>query len=456
MNFEPNKFVQEESATLELKREPPTHNQIAKTVVAFANRLGGKLIIGIEDSGVVVGLAEETAHGLLESLGESIFRACTPTILPNIYTQRFNDRPVVVVEVAEGMQKPYYLTAEGSTKGCYIRVGRSTIRTDLPTIENLKWQSRGRSMDEQPLFQAALKDLDQSGILKLFKSKGYHEQQEFQRLSALREFKFVYDEQHKSYPTVGAVLLFGQNPQQFFPEATILLSEFKNDVGREIISSIECTGTLFDQIEKAYQFVIGHLPRAMIFKDQAKREDRSEVPEIAIREALINCVAHRDYSINGSIKIAIFPSRLEFFSPGNFPGLLSVRELESGISYIRNHVICRVLREAGYVEKLGTGFQTIFSSYRKANLLTPSVIEGDGYIKYILPRTRKAQLPQINSLEGQILELIQRRGEISTRDIVSSLKISRATVGRVLNKLVLSKKIIRFGHGSSVRYSRLT
>lgn len=99
-----------------------------------------------------------------------------------------------------------------------------------------------------------------------------------------------------------------------------------------------------------------------------------------------NALVHRNYQIPAPCKIAIYADRVEVFSPGNFPGPIQTNNLELGITYIRNPVLCHIFREAGYIEKLGSGFITLFSEYRRAQLPTPSVIEGNGFVKCILPR----------------------------------------------------------------------
>ena len=107
------------------------------------------------------------------------------------------------------------------------------------------------------------------------------------------------------------------------------------------------------------------------------------------REALLNAIVHRNYHIKAPIKIAIYENRVEIFSPGQFPGPLDPKNLKTGITYLRNPAICKILRESGYVEKLGSGLITIFESYEKRNLEDPIVIEGENYIKCILPRVLK-------------------------------------------------------------------
>ena len=210
------------------------------------------------------------------------------------------------------------------------------------------------------------------------------------------------------------------------------------------------------QIKNAYDFIIKNLSKSVKIKN-LKRDEKLEIPSVAIREALVNAVAHRDYSIAGPIKIGIYPNRIEIFNPGIFPGPIPQHELKSGITYIRNSVICRVLREVGMVEKLGTGLATIFNSYEKANLKEPSIIEGDGYVKCILPREMKLVSENQNADREdsyQIERLIEQYDSFQMQDIVGKYSASRSSIGRILGKLVRDGRLIKRGKGRGVSYEK--
>ncbi len=111
---------------------------------------------------------------------------------------------------------------------------------------------------------------------------------------------------------------------------------------------------------------------------------------------------------------SLYDNRVEVFSPGNFPGPLNVDELEMGITYIRNAVITKIFREAGYIEKLGSGFRSLFESYRKRGLPQPIVIEGAGFIKCILPRPvpHAKKITKTSNLEKELSRLFYIADEI--------------------------------------------
>jgi ATP-dependent DNA helicase RecG len=440
-------YNEKESSTLEFKEMIPENKQIIKTIIGFCNLYGGRLIIGINDNRQITGIEEEKIEQIMEYLNQSIYESCTPVIVPHIYSRRIDNQLILIIEVSEGMNKPYFISSKGLNHGTYVRVGRITLKALPEIIQELQWQSRGKSPDELPVYHADehVVDLDLIALFLKTRQSGF---QGIINNDLLKSYKITVSEHSRNYPTTGAVLLFTKDPQFFFPEAYIVCTEFVGNSGREAIASLDCTGSLFSQFESAYNFIVSRLSKSFSIKN-TKREETIEIPVIAIREILLNAIVHRNYNIKGSIKIAIYNNRIEFFSPGLFPGPLSIDNLEEGITYIRNSVICKIFREAGYIEKMGTGFITMFASYAKANLKKPQIIEGQNFIKCILPREKDLN----TSNSDPIIDLCLKFDDISISDVIKTLNITRATAGRRLRKLVDSGLIIKHGKGPASRYS---
>ena len=442
-----NLYPERESTILELKRAIPSNEQIIRTVIGFCNLYGGKLVLGVEDSRKIVGIPEAEIEAQMEYLNKSIYEACSPPVLPSIHTQRVKNKLLLVVEVSEGMNKPYFKTSEGLSTGTYVRIGRSTIRANAEMIEELKWQSRGRSYDQLPLYQSSPSDLDRDAVSTFLKSRpGRAKVQVLDRI--LRSYDLVAKDQSREYATIGGMLLFGRRPQDFVSEAFVIATHFSGKSGRRALATRDCTGTLFSQFEDAFSFITSRLTKSYAILGR-RRVEKLEIPGEAIREVLVNALVHRSYAISGPTKIALYDDRLEVFSPGLFPGPMSTDDLESGITYIRNITIAKVMREAGYVEKLGTGFITLYDSYRKAGLKRPVVIEGENFVKCILPRVHEAGLEGEESLMG----LFSRLSEVSVKDVQEYLSISKASAGRRLSELLEKGLIKRMGRGPRTRYS---
>lgn len=446
------RYPQPESNILEFKRELPRNNQIIKTAIGFCNTYGGALLIGVADNREIVGVDENCLEEVMASLDKAIFEACSPQIRPRLYVQRFGDKTVLVIEVSEGMNKPYFQRSEGIAKGTFIRLGRNTLRATAEIIEELKWASKGIEFEQLPVFSATREDLDFGSVqdfLKNRKNRGGDEVNE----EILRGYGIVAHDQVREYPSVLGVLLFGKNPQQYYSEAMIICSHFRGISGRETIATVDCEGTLFNQFKQAYAFVTGRLSHSFIIDadESLARKEALEVPAVAIREALLNMVVHRNYHTKAPSKIAIYDDRIEFFSPGAFPGPISVEHLTTGVTYLRNPGICKVLREAGYIEKLGSGFIAIFEAYEKAHLQKPYVLEESDAVKCVLPRLlEKAPLVQSDSV--LIKTLFERYQEVSLKEIAQTLAVSRPTAVRRINKMIKNHIIARMGKTKGVRY----
>lgn len=448
-------YPEKESTVLELKREIPTKQQIVKTVIGFCNLYGGRLVLGVGDNREIVGVPEDTIDEVTEVLQRSIYESCTPLIIPSIHTQRIEDKVILLIDVSSGMTKPYYLTSEGMNNGTYWRIGTQTVKATPEMIQDLQWQTRGRAPDEMPIHHAQKEDLDDASIHQFITRRIQHAK-EYSFDELLYHYFLLIKEHNRVYPTVGGIMLFGKDPQKYLSEAFVICTHFKGISGREALATRDITGQLFGQYEKTLAFVVSQLNRSFIIKGASQRTEELEIPEEALREVILNAIIHRNYQINAPIKVSIYDDRIEVFSPGNFPGPLLPHQLEMGLTFIRNRVIARVFREAGYIEKLGSGFLTLFQSYRKKGLSPPMIIEGHGFVKCILPRPSPNKNKPIPSMDRYeiVMQLFYLGDEIRVSDVMTHLNISRSTAHRILNELVENKKLQRIGEGAAARYIR--
>ena len=131
-------IAQGESKTLEFKRELPRFEQIAKTVIAFANTSGGKLLIGVDDNGSLVGVDDDSVLDIQDRIYASLYEQIHPTLRPEIYTSHVEDKLILMVEVFRGQSLPYFLKSKGKAEGVYIRVGASNRPASLDYIAELE------------------------------------------------------------------------------------------------------------------------------------------------------------------------------------------------------------------------------------------------------------------------------------------------------------------------------
>lgn len=443
-------YPQAESSTLELKERIPDNDQIVKTVVAFCNLFGGKIVLGVDDARRVIGINERDAERLLEYLDKTIYESCSPFVMPDIYTERIGDKLLLNIRVSPGMQKPYFVRTMGLAKGVYVRLGRSTVRADEGAVEELRRQNLHISYDATAVYGASPEDIDRDAFAAFQRQRrvGLRGKTD---VEMLKSYHLLVEEQSHQWPSVGGLLLFNREPQRFFSEAFIICTRFASHRSRQVLATQDAGGNLFQQFDLAFDFVANSVQRSFRIRGK-RREETYEIPMVAVREALLNAIVHRNYRLPGPIKLAIYPDRVEVFSPGGFPGPIDVNHLTSGVTYIRNAVITKVFREAGYVEKLGTGFITIFDSYHSMGLKEPSIIEGENFVKCVLPREMApATAP---SDEDAIMRLLFTRDSITVVDVMNALGVSRASAGRRLRALELSRTLVRVGRGPTTRYEK--
>ena len=334
------KYPGQESSKLEFKSIIPANAKIIKTIIGFCNAKGGKLIIGVKNDGIIEGISEDTAHQAMEWLDHAIYKACTPPILPLIYQQRINDKVLLIIEVSSGTNKPYYQKSLGLAEGTFIRLGRSTVKADANIIEELKWQSRGISYDQLPLYHTTIEDLDNTKI-QYFLDHRRNGITSALTEAALRSYEIIKKEHSTDYATTAGILLFGKSPQQFLSEAYILCCHFSDFKDREAIASRTCKGTLFEQFDESFDFIMERINKS--FKiEKRKREEHWEIPPIAIREVLMNAILHRNYHINAPIKILSVMLHLRQCAPHAIFVMLNVctrhhQHVMSMINVMRHH-----------------------------------------------------------------------------------------------------------------------
>jgi len=390
-----------ESRRLEFKEMLPKGEHLAQTVIAFANGAGGKIVFGVKDSPrEIVGVDEKKIFETEERINNIIFDLCNPVIVPEVYLQALSGKTLVVVEIFPGSNKPYYLKNAGKHEGTYIRIGSTNRKASIDMIEELERQKRRISFDSLPVYDLHLQDLDLSRFKKEFKEKSG----KGIKGDILKNKGLLHEERDKVYPRNAAILL-SDSPlrKQYFPYAKIECARFKGTKKMVFLDQLTIEEPLFASIEPCITFIKKNIALGSTI-GEIYREDRWEYPIEAVREAVINAVIHRDYSILGSdIKVAIYDDMLEITSPGPLPDLLSFDELGTGRSEIRNRVIAPIFKDMTLIEGWGTGFQKMkeyLSEYPELDLILQEV--GHAFqVQFIKKGTKQASSRnQVGTMQG--------------------------------------------------------
>lgn len=356
-----------EGKTLEFKRDLSSPKNFLKTLVAFANTAGGRLIIGVEDvSRQVVGVDHPLDEE--ERLCNLIADSIAPRMVPNVELVTVENKTLLIVEVYLSGTRPHWLKAEGPESGVYVRLGSSNRQADRELIADLQRGVAGISFDFLPMPHLTLDDLDLAAIKADFPARTINE-------TTLQSLKIVVREQGKIVPTHGGILLYGKDRRFHFDDAWIQCGRFIGNDKTDIFDHIDIDDPLPKAVQSIMLFLKKHAMRGADFSE-IRRKDIWSIPLNILREVIVNALIHSDYSHRGvPIRIAFYDDRIEIESPGILLPGLTIEEMKQGVSQIRNPVIARIFRELELIEQWGSGVPGIFREARNLGLREPDIIE---------------------------------------------------------------------------------
>lgn len=487
-----------ETDTLEFKSDVPAKSErYMKTVVAFANGKGGRLVFGVEDgTWVVTGLAGEDVFQKMDAITSAIYDSCEPRIIPSIAVQEIDGKCLIVVEIFSGMQRPYYLRSQGIMDGTYIRVAGTTRHAERYRVQELIMEGSNRSFDQlereqvvsdqdidafcERLYRHAIElagtDTARASIQKVGKNQ-------------LLSWKLLVERGGICHPTNGYLLLNGDGAE--FPDAAIQCAVFKGTVRDIFITRKEFSGPIFEQIEAAYHFVLQHIDLGSRIEGIA-RQDYYELPIKTIREMISNAVCHRSYLAPGKIQVALFDDRLEVTSPGMLDSEITIERMKSGLSKIRNRAIAAAFSYMHIVEAWGSGIPKMFMEAKEYGLREPELLDlGSDFRINLYRKESHTDLngvivpkknmenngkygtkndtktgpgdtnPEPNDTkvdtktdagdtnEEDVLMILRKAPEATQREIGRELNVSLATVKRLMSRLKRSGRLERRGSSRS-------
>jgi predicted HTH transcriptional regulator len=432
-------LTRREGKTLEFKRDLSSPDGVLKTLVAFANTAGGTLLVGVEDRTVNVrGVSD--ALDVEERIANIVSDSIAPRLLPEIEILPWRRTQVIAIQVHPSASRPHYLKREGAESGTYVRVGSTNRRADAEMLQELRRTARGETYDEQPMADLDSEALDFRAASECFKSTRTLRKRDLETL------RLLTTHQGHTVPTVGGMLLFGKERERHFPDAWIQAGRFAGEDKAKILDGAEFRGLPVAAIDAAIEFIEKHsLHGAEIGK--VRRTDRWNLPPVAVREAVINAVAHADYAQRGApIRISIFDNRLEIENPGLLPFGLTVADLEHGISKLRNRVIGRVFHALGLIEQWGSGIQRMTAACREAGLPDPRLEEIATRFRVTIFTTQVSR-PILDDIDQTIVDGLSDGDGKSTSEIAAVIGLtSRATRTR-LARLVGNGLVREVGSG---------
>ncbi len=352
----------------------PDHSpveRLTETLAALANGAGGVLLLGVTPTGVVTGLADpdEMEQRALLALLQTDPPMTGGLALPEMV--EYEGHSLVTVEVPSPLG---HIFRVGSR--FLQRQGAENREMSTQALRELILQRRETPFERQVPDGVEARDLSRAAIeqyLGHLPSFDTMAAGSMQRASdSLRRRGVLRPEDGR--PTYAGLLLFGREPQQWLPSAQILVARYAGTEMSDTFLRQQIDGPLPQQIAKAETFLIENMRRGVVMRG-LQRAERLEYPRDAVREAIVNAVAHRDYSIRGAeIQIFMFADRIEFHSPGKLPGHVTVANILSE-RFSRNEIIVQVLSDLGFIERLGYGIDRILQLAEEYGLPRPRLEE---------------------------------------------------------------------------------
>ena len=405
---------------------------IAEALVAFANADGGELLIGVENDGAITGVP----HGP-EDL-EIMQRAPTTHVhadsrLPLTFCERLalGGQVVLFFAVSKGTEQIYQL-ADGR---CVRRKDKETVPASFEKIQFERREVRSREYDRAFVDGVTVQDLDLPLIRALAE----------QYLSGLSVERYLQQMGLAEYDATvmrlrrAAVLLFAKNPDKC-PQSRI---RFLRVLGTELSSGAQYNvsrdetvpGNLFELVQKSWEHLRSFLVQRTEFGGDARFEQKYIYPESACREALVNAIAHRDYTSHNGTEIYVFDDRIEIKNPGALLSSLTVDDLErlEGDHESRNVLVARVLRENKFMRELGEGMKRIFGAMQEREFEKPRLYSNTHSFtvtfthRSVFSQQQQHWLEQfghieLTPLQRRIVVLGMAEKPISRKDIVKAMR----------------------------------
>lgn len=418
-----------EGPMLEYKQE--WSDTAKKTLIAFANHLGGIMQIGVADDGEVVGCNFDRVDRSVRSFARDGVEPAM-TRLVDVKKQELGGKVFATVLVKPGDHRPYSFRGKVLTEGgVYIRLGGQTVPAKLEEVVQLIQRGDPRTWESRPSAEQSLTFKDASEILqgnRIPFDEGYW-------------LGYGLYNREREYTNL-ALLLSDQNPYR------VVVNRYYGSGKLE--SSVRIDGSILRQwiVARDRLFEV-NVPVIDKETEDFARKETYPWPKVAVRESLTNTLAHRDYSSPLQVSVNIHPAVISFYTPGGIPPELMLEEaLREGASFCRNEKLTEFFMRLHWMEKAGTGFGDIFRAY--ADYPQKPKLQHIG-------RSFEIELPRINEnvtgRESAALLFIQANPEGRTRsEIEAYLGCSRPTVLNMLKELKESGRVAVKGRGPLTRY----
>ena len=412
--------------------------ETVETIGAFANTKGGVVIVGVSDTGQIKGVS--VGKATLTDWTNQISQSAEPRVIPEIGQVKIEGKEIAIIRIKEYPIKPI------SIKGkCFRRVGSSNRAMTAQEISEMHLHSIGSSWDAFPAPDKTITDIDLKKVARYIKEANANGRRkiEDEPKDVLHKLEFVKNKR----AAWAAILVFGKEPQRPLSQSAVHCGRFKIDK-TQILDDLMIETDLISQVDEVIKFITRHISVRYEFEGKPKRKEIWEYPLEALREAVINAVVHRDYSISSNVQVEIYDDRIEIWNPGGLLPGITVEDLykKEHKSVTRNKLIAQIFYDIGYIEKYGSGTIKIINLCKQNGLPFPEFKEVFGGFSVIFRKDiyTEEYLHSLNLNERQIkaVMFVKEKKKITNREYQKLNACSRNTVTNELRVLV-QKGIIK-------------
>lgn len=404
-------------------------DEYLKWVCGFANADGGKIYIGTDDNGKVVGI--DNAKKLMEDIPNKVRDVLGIMVDVNLLEEKN-------LEYIEIVVSPY--TNPINYKGQYhYRSGSTKQELKGEALNRFMLQRTGKHWDEITIPNVKIEDLSTEALNRFRKRAAKSKRVDEEILSdttehLLYDLRLVDETNHELKRA--AVLLFHPDPERYISGAYIKIGFFRND-DEDLAFQDEIHGSLMEQIDKAMDLIKTKYLIYGITYEGISREETPQFPVEAIRESLMNAIAHKDYADAIPTQISVYPDHIVFWNAGRLPDDWTTQRLfEKHPSRPYNPAIANTMFRCGDIESWGRGYKRILQAVSSYNLLPPVVELLSGLmITYYTDIRSQLKAQKLDAKLIQIMEYTAKNGSISNSDIQKMFNISKTTAYRMLLQL---------------------
>ena len=431
--------------------------EITQTACAFLNASGGRIVIGADADGNVVGLSSRNPEKQLQDV---LTKSILPSPMWTITGERSDQGRIVVIDIPNGVNKPYII--DGTI--WYRSDSDTRIATPDDVTEIIKNRVEAdERWERRPALGITSKDLDLKEVLRAAEEIQDGGRHRFQKpddaISILNELSLYSGEQFSN----AAVVLFGKHPSKVFPQTAVRITVYKNSKrDSEFLLDKRFDDHLFSTFENIVEIVESRVNVISEFDlGNWKRTDKPSYPFWSLREGILNALIHRDLSnASGGMSIGIYPDKIQVWNSGSLPEGWKKDDLtKDHPSMPPNPDIAHVCFLRGMIEKLGRGTQLIAEEFADAGLETPTWKSGAKGVELVFKSvlsSRRMALDSLNQRQREVASLFKPNQEFTVDDYVASSKkkISERTARSDLNVLIDSGLVEKYGKGRSTYYIR--